>query len=317
MIPDRLKDRFDPVYAAWLDASNPPLPEGYEPTLEQMRAGFREQVAISNGPLSDHIVTEDAIIIGRDGHSIPVRFYRHRDAHGPQPLCCFLHGGGWVLGDIDTHQGVCNDTALHTGVTVVSIDYRLSPEHRFPDALHDTVDVLEALIANADAHAIDADRMMISADSAGTNLGVAAALTLRGTSAAPKALALVYPALGADMDRPSFAENADVPGLTPASMRFFFTSYIGGEVLPDPLAAPLTVDDLGGLPPVFISCAELDPLRDDATDFAARLEAIDQSVTLRIERGLGHGFLWVRKQSPAAGAAFEALCRFIVSSIAD
>lgn len=310
-IPEHLKARFDPVYAAWLVASDPPVPEGHRATVEEMREGFRRQVAISNGPLDERLVVEDVSLAGRDGHGIPARFYRHRGASGAQPACLFLHGGGWVLGDLDTHAGVCNDIAVATGLTVVAIDYRLSPEHVYPAAVHDTVDALRALIADAGVHGIAAERLVISADSAGASLALAATLTLRGEAASPRAVALVYPGLGADMDRPSFAEHADVPGLTPELMRFFFVSYIGGETLPDPLAAPLTVEDLSGLPPLFVSVAELDPLRDDGTDLAARLDGLDAPVTLRVEPGLGHGYLWIRRRSEAAGEAFDALCEFL------
>ena len=311
MIPERPRRLLDPVYAAWLEATNPPLPAGSRPTLEEMRDGFRRQAAISNGELDAALVVEDIDLPGRDGRTVPVRVFRHRDAPGPRPCCVFLHGGGWVLGDLDTHAGVCNDIAVATGLQVVAVDYRLAPEHPYPAPLEDTVDVLRALVDEPDALGVDPARIVASGDSAGASLALAAALTLRGERAAPRALALVYPGIGADIDRPSFAENADVPGLTPELMRFFFVSYLGGETLPDPLAAPLTAPDLSGLPPLLISVAELDPLRDDGTDLAARLEGGATPVTLRVEPGLGHGYLWVRHRSPAAGAAFEALCAFL------
>lgn len=302
---------MDPTFAAWLEASNPPLPPGFQPTLEQMRDGFVQQAVLSNEPVDTPLDIIDDHIISRDGNAIATRIYKHRDTDVSKACCLYVHGGGWVLGSLDTHQGICIDLALRTGLQVVALDYRLSPEHHYPAALHDTLDVLQDLQARPSHYSIDPTQVSIAADSAGTSLSVAACLSLAGSKAMPGKLALVYPALGADMDRPSFKEFRELPGLTPEIMHFFFTSYLGGETLPDPLAAPLNVENIGSLPPVFISAAELDPLRDDATDMAARLKTANVSVELRIEPGLGHGYLWVRRQSTVAANAFTALAAFL------
>lgn len=310
-ISDSLKPLLDPVYAHWLEASNPPLPAGFTPTLDQMREGFAKQVELSNGDNSTELLIEDHAVESRNGDSIKLRFYRPNNAPSVSAAICFIHGGGWVLGNLDTHDGICNDLALRTGQTVIAVDYRLSPEHAFPAAVHDTIDTLLALQDNAERFGINPSNIAIMGDSAGSSLAVAASLQLRGQAAQPARLALIYPALGADIDRPSFQENANVPGLSPDLMRFFFTSYIAGEQLPDAMAAPLLVEDLSGLPPVYISAAQFDPLRDDATDFKHRLDEINSPAQLRIEKGLGHGYLWVRRQSPAAADAFTAVVVFL------
>lgn len=315
MIPENLKGRFDPVYAAWLEASNPPMPPGFQPTVAQMRQGFIAQSNTSNGPLDPGLRTSEHRIPGREGHLIGARLYQHRDATGPQPTCVFIHGGGWVLGDLNTHHGVCNDLAIATGTSVLAIDYRLSPEHVYPKALHDVEDVLVHLEGHAEALSIDASRVALFADSAGASLAIAAVMRRRMKTLQPKALVLAYPGLGADIDRPSFVEMRDLPGLTPELMRFFFMSYIGGEILPDPYAAPLTVEDKRGLPAIYISAAELDPLRDDATELAEQLEAADVEVTLRIEMGLGHGYLWLRNQTQPARNAFSQMTSFIAEQL--
>ncbi|NND90962.1 MAG: alpha/beta hydrolase [Granulosicoccus sp.] len=311
-LPDSLAARLDPVYANWLLASNPPVPAGFQPTLEQMRAGFARQASISNDAVDNAPAREDRTVTGRDGHAIPIRLYRHETCEDSPATCVFVHGGGWVLGNLDTHDGICVDLALRTGLNVVSVDYRLSPEHPFPAALHDTLDVLTSLADASMALGLDMTGYRLAADSAGASLAVSACLCLRDQVALPARLALIYPALGADMERPSFAENRDVPGLSPELMRFFFVSYVGGETLPDPLAAPLTVAALDGLPATFIGAAELDPLRDDATDFAARLDSSGTPVQLHTAGGLGHGYLWVRRQSPAARDAFTAVVDFLL-----
>jgi acetyl esterase/lipase len=280
-----------------------------------MRDGFRQQVAISNGPVDDSLSVENTSIAGRDGHQIPVRLYRHHNSGEQAATCIFLHGGGWVLGDLDTHEGLCNDLAIRAGVNVISVDYRLSPEHIYPAALHDVLDVVAAVSGEAQRFGADANRIAIMGDSAGASLALAAALTSRGQNTMPRAMVLVYPGIGDNMDRPSFAENRDVPGLTPAHMRFFMMSYLGGESLPDPMAAPLTVQDKNGLPPTYIAVGEFDPLRDDGTELAAQLSAVDVPVTLHQADGLGHGFLWVRRQSAAAGDVFTKLAEFVRTSL--
>ena len=158
-------------------------------------------------------------------------------------------------------------------------------------------------------------KLAIVGDSAGASLAAATSLVMREKPIELSAQALIYPALGADLSLPSFTENAEVPGLSESEMVFFFTSYIGGEDLPDPLAAPLTVKDISNLPPTFITVAQFDPLRDDGIHFARRLQAAGVENIIRTEPGLGHSFMWVRHSSPIAAAALEALCAFLSSKL--
>lgn len=310
-LPESIAAQLDPAYAAWLVASNPPLPEGFQPTLEQMREGFARQTNASADAADPQVQIEDGAINGRGSHTIAIRHYRPRDISAQSACCVYVHGGGWVLGDLDTHQGICLDIARQNACSVIAIDYRRSPEHHFPAAIEDIVDVLNHLELNAASLAIDPLRISLCGDSAGGSLALSSCLQLRGSSAMPCSLALIYPAVGADIDRPSFIENRDVPGLSPELMRFFFMSYIGGDTLPDELAAPLLMEDLSGLPPVFISGAQFDPLRDDSSDLAARLQDSGVDTELRIEPGLGHGYLWVRHDSRPAAEAFTAAVRFL------
>ncbi len=314
MIPDQLKKRMDPEFAAWLAATQVELPPDFQPTPEQMRDGFINQTRPYNGPIDPSLVVEDGLVLSSAGHNIPLRFYRHADAIGPQPTCVFIHGGGWVVGDLNTHQELCNDIAMQTNMTVVAVHYRLSPEHIYPAALDDCKTVLGYLHSQADALGVDKSKLNIIGDSAGGSLAAATSMALRRSPIAIKSQALIYPALGADMSLPSYSENAHVPGLSEAEMVFFYTSYIGGEVAPDPLAAPLTVVDVSQLPPTFITVAEFDPLRDDGVKFAEKLQDANIPVTLRIEPGVGHAYMWVRRTSPVAGQALEALCRFLVDA---
>lgn len=311
MIPDHYKQLLDPAFIAWLEATHAPLPPGFQPKPEQLRAGFAAQMQPFNGPVDDSLLVENMCISGRDNLSIPLRIYRHRDANNPQPAGFFLHGGGWVVGNLDTHSGLCSDLAMKTGAAVIAIDYRLAPEHIFPAALNDCVDTVRHVHAHAAELGIDATRLAIIGDSAGASLAAGSCLLLRDSDVSLCAQALVYPALASDMDRPSYKENADVPGLSEAEMRFFFISYVGSEILPDPLAAPLAVDDVSGVPDAYITVAQFDPLRDDGIDYASKLKAAGVAVTVRTEPGLGHAYLWVRRTSKTAGDALDSLCAFV------
>jgi len=316
MIPERIAADIDPAYEHWLRATNVELPEGFEPTLEQMRGAFETMTAAVNNPIDQSISVENKFVPGRDGHRIPVRVYRHKKTSEPAPVCVFIHGGGWVLGNLETHNGLCGDIALNSGATVVAIDYRLSPEHQYPAALNDCEDVLQTMTANAAAWNIDDTRIALFGDSAGGNLATACSIVCVEKGLKLKAQVLVYPALAASMDAPSYTENADVPGLTVDDMAFFFRAYNGGDEPKGPLAAPLIASNVGGQPNTLISVAALDPLRDDGVMYAEKLENAGVSVTLSVEKSVGHSYLWLRHQSPIAVAAFTEQTDFLKSQLA-
>jgi len=312
MIPEHLEARMDPVFVHWLRATHVELPEGFKPTLEQMRGAFAQMAASVDNPVDPSITISDLSINGRDGNTIPVRRYTHERNNAAAPVCVFIHGGGWVLGNLDTHNGLCGDIALQSGMDVIAIDYRLSPEHIFPAALNDCVDVVEHIAANSTALKIDSHNIAVLGDSAGANLAAASCLQLRQSTVQIKAQILVYPALAANMDASSYAENKEVPGLTEEDLEFFFRAYNNGQDTPiDPLCAPLTVDDVSGLPDTFISAAEFDPLRDDGVVYADKLKQAGVATTLRVEKGVGHSYLWLRNTSPVAIEAFAAQMAFL------
>jgi acetyl esterase len=195
---------------------------------------------------------------------------------------------------------------------VIAIDYRLSPENVFPAALHDCVDVVQYINANSSSLNIDSQNIAILGDSAGANLATATCLQLRDSTVSVKAQLLVYPALAANMDADSYTENEAVPGLSAEDLEFFFRAYNNAQDTPlDPLCAPLMVEDVSGLPDTFISAAEFDPLRDDGVLYADKLKQAGVDVTLRLEQGVGHSYLWLRKTSPVAIDAFAAQMAFL------
>ncbi len=317
MISDQLAARMDPVFVHWLKATHVELPEGFKPTLEQMRGAFAQMAASVDSPIDPAITVSDHSITGRDGNTIPVRRYSHERSNAPAPVCVFMHGGGWVLGNLDTHNSLCGDIAMQSGMDVIAIDYRLSPENIFPAALNDCTDVIQHLESNSQKLNIDSQQIAVLGDSAGANLAAASCLQLRNSSVSITTQVLVYPALAANMDAGSYTENKDVPGLTEEDLEFFFRAYNNGQDTPlDPLCAPLTVDDVSGLPATFISSCEFDPLRDDGVMYADKLTQAGVDVTLRIEKGVGHSYLWLRRTSPVAIEAFAEQMNYLRGKLA-
>jgi acetyl esterase len=259
-----------------------------EQTPEQARAGF-ELMSQIVGPPEQAVPTDDRTILGPGGE-IPVRIYRP-DAQGPLPVVVYFHGGGWVVGNIASHDTPCHRIAASVPAVVVSVDYRLAPEARFPAA----VDDCEAATAWVSMHAAelgaDPSRLAVAGDSAGGNLAAVVARRARDKGGPPIAFQLlIYPC--ADMTRalPSHVENGDGYLLTSDEMTWFIGHYIDEADYKDPDASPLSADDLSGLPPALVVTAEFDPLRDEGEAYAERLrQAGVDAVTSRYD-GQIHGF---------------------------
>ena len=314
MIPERVADRMCPVYQQLLMSSSNSGDAETSLTLEQLRANYKKQVRSYDVTTESSIETHDLFMVGRNDNAIALRLFQQNLSDASAPAVLYIHGGGWVLGDIDSHAGICADIAMHTGFRVVSVDYRLSPESIYPSALHDCIDALHYIVDSAQSLCIDPRRVSLMGDSAGGNLCAAVAMACRQRSITIASQVLLYPSLGADTSLPSFFENEDIPGLSRDDMQYYFQTYIGGETLPDALAAPLTATHFDQLPPSYISVAEFDPLRDDGCQYAKNLSAAATPTTLSVEQGLGHSWLWVRNHSTAAQLAFRRACRFLLHS---
>jgi acetyl esterase len=249
---------------------------------------------------------EDRTIPGPGG-PLRLRIFRPGPAPTapPAPIVTFFHGGGWVIGDIDTHDGSCRVLSRRTGAVVVSVDYRLAPEHRYPAALDDC----EAATIWAAAHAgelgADPDRLGVAGDSAGGNL--AAAVSQRAQQRAGpaiKAQALVYPATDFTSVRPSATANAEGYLLTADAVAWFSAQYLGDQDGTDPGASPL-LGTLSGLPPAVVATAEFDPLHDEGTAYADALGRAGVEVHLLDFDGLVHGFLGLGALSPGSARATD------------
>jgi acetyl esterase len=221
----------------------------------------------------------------------------------------YLHGGGKVVGGLDSHDDICAELAERAGLIVVAVDYRLAPEHRFPAAFDDCWAVLEAL---ADGRlGFDMDRIVVAGDSAGGNLAAGLALKARDLGR-PRldGQILIYPGLGGDMSRGSYVEQANAPGLSTDDLRYYKRIYVGPPDDPNhasKFAFPLNETNYAGLPPAFLVAADWDPLRDDCADYAAKLTCAGVTAEVRHEPLLMHAFLRARHMSPAAAASFTAI----------
>lgn len=287
------------------NAGYPPIAEG---TVEQARIGIRALMVDLRQP--NTLPSVGSISNGTVAGSIPVRIYRPQST-GPLPTVVYFHGGGFVIGDLDTHEGVCRLLCNDVGAVVVSVDYRRAPEHRFPAAAEDAYAALRSIAEQVGDYGGDAARLAIAGDSAGGNLAAVATQRAHTDGVPVAAQLLIYPNVDLLGDYPSREENGDGYFLTLADMRWFAENYIGmseddprvAELARDPRLSPLQADSLEGLPPAVIATAEFDPLRDEGNAYARALEKAGARVEHREFPGLIHGFYGMELFSPVAAQA--------------
>jgi acetyl esterase len=244
---------------------------------------------------------DDVTIEGPRG-PLHLRLYVPQGAGGPAPAIVYLHGGGWVIGSLDSHDHVCRRLARAAGLPVVSVGYGLAPEHAFPQGLGDVVHAVRWLAEHGASEGIDPGRLALAGDSAGANLALAACLRLRDAGEPlVRAAALVYGCYSPDLDSPSHAAFGDGRYfLATSTMRWFWDHYLPDPAArADPLASPLWAD-LRGLPPLYVSAAELDPLRDDSERLARRLLEAGVDFDWRLWRGVTHGCFQMSRLLPRA-----------------
>ena len=283
---------------------------GVEP-LDQQRATYLSFSQRYRRPRPEGMTVEDAALAAGLGE-VPVRIYRPASLKaGPlAPCILYMHGGGWVLGSVDTHDCITAEIAESTGAIVVSVGYRLAPEHPFPAGFEQCRAALQMLARESVAFGIDAGRLAVAGDSAGANLAAALALAARDEGGpALAAQALIYPVLQTSDGLPSYRENATAPMLRSEEMALYWRLYLSGEPAgAGPYAAPLHAADLSGLPPALIWTAAHDPVRDDGALYARRLAEAGVTTVYRCAPDLAHGYLRARAMSASAAGEFEALC---------
>jgi len=236
---------------------------------------------------------------------IPVRIYTP-DVPTPAPALVYFHGGGWVLGDLESHDPACRTLANRVPCVVVSVDYRLAPEAKFPAAVEDSYAATEWIAAHAGELGIDRRRIAVGGDSAGGNLAAVVCHIARDRKG-PELVyqLLIYPGTDMRMLSPSIEENAEGPLLTKASMIWFMGHYLRNEDDKlNPLASPALASNLTGLPAAFILTAECDPLRDEAEDYGRSLESARVPVEIKRYAGMPHGFFSLAAALPTGRQAF-------------
>lgn len=297
---------LDPQAKALLDgmAANKDAPR----IIDLPPAGARElyramaaQLDLSGLPIGK---IEDRKIAGPAGE-IPVRLYTPVAAGGaPLPVLVYFHGGGWVIGDLDSHDAACRTLAHEAGALVIAVDYRLSPEHKFPAAVEDAIAATDWIADNATSLGIDPARLMVCGDSAGGNLAAVVALNAREHGPKIAGQVLIYPATDFRMAHPSHSEPETSCLLTHSVIRWFRDQYLPTPAHGDDWrASPARAGDLAGLPPAYVLTAGADPLRDEGDEYAARLRNAGVAVKHITHPGQFHGFITMGKLLPKAGVA--------------
>ena len=280
------------------NAGYPPIAEA---TVDQARRGMRALFVDLRNPAT---LPEVGSIADATAGGMPVRVYRPAMS-GPLPTVVFLHGGGWVIGDLDTADPVCRMLCRDVEAVVVSVDYRRAPEARFPAAVEDAWSAYEWVAGHVGEYGGDVDRLAVGGDSAGANLAAVVAQQAAEADVPLAAQMLVYPPVDLLGDYPSRQENP--PGLmTLADMRWAAEHYVGmseddpraAELARDPRLSPLLAPSLAGVAPAVVVTAEFDPLRDEGNAYARALEKAGVRVEHREFAGLVHGFYGLEMFSP-------------------
>jgi acetyl esterase len=241
------------------------------------------------------------------GGDLGIRIYRGTPGDDLRGALVFFHGGGWVIGDLDTHDIVCRQLALAGGFSVISVDYRLGPEHRFPAAVDDCIAATRWVREHAQALQIDPDRIAVGGDSAGGNLAAVVSIALRDAGEAwLRFQLLIYPVTDMRQIADSHQRNGEGYLLTAEALRWFRDHYMGGDGNPnDWRASPLLAASLAGLPPAMVMTAGYDPLRDEGRQYADALSAAGtQAQYVCFERQI-HGFVNMMRVIPEANTAIR------------
>jgi acetyl esterase len=298
--------RMDDGVQAMMRAINDGFPAVETMTAPQARVAIvARRIPVAN--LDDVSTAVDRTVPGPAG-DVPVRIYRPHGDGGARPAVVFCHGGGFVLCDLDSHDSFCRAMSRYTQSVVVSVDYRLAPEHRAPAAVEDAFAVFRWVVTHADELDVDPASVVIAGDSAGGNLAAVTALLCRDRGGAmPIAQVLIYPVIDPTFDTFSYRAYASGYVNTRAAMQWYWQQYVGGDGLPSPayLVAPGRAESHEGLPPAVVVTAGLDVLNSEGAAYVAQLQAAKVPVVHRDYPGLFHGFVTIMPF--AAGAAAREL----------
>lgn len=298
---------LDPLIADFL-AKLPPA-GGPAVSLDALRAAGEVQLRLLHGPLVPVADVQTHSVLSSDGHSIRIRAYTPATPSSePLPAIVYAHGGGWFRCSLDLYDNPCRALAHATGCVVLSVDYRLAPENKFPIPLHDYYAALCWAASHADELGIDRTRLVAGGDSSGANLAAAATLRARGDASGP-AIAhqlLLYPPLDSAMSSTSYREFATGYFLTRSTMEFCWSTYLNDKADGDsPWASPLRAASLANLPSATILVCEYDPLRDEGEAYARRLDEAGVATECHRLDGMVHACIHMLGVTPGAHRLFE------------
>lgn len=287
-------------------AGHPPL---HTRSPEDARRAYQAGADVLEVPKAALARVEDLHIPARDGHALPARLYAPRTDVG-LPVLMYLHGGGFTIGNLATHDILCRELARLAGCMVVSLDYRLAPEHRFPTAHNDAWDALQWLARQGQTLGADRERLAVGGDSAGGTLAAASAILARDAGLPLALQLLIYPGCAPHQDTPSHATFARGLVLEEPAISWFFGNYVQSRAdREDWRFAPLLAPDVEGVAPAWVGLAECDPLVDEGIEYADKLRLAGVPVDLDIYRGVTHEFIKMGRAIPEARKAHADAAR--------
>jgi len=303
--PNVIGDRTMDPHLQFIAHGGRKNPKLYELEPEVAQAATIEALAMLAAPAEPGVAIDDSTIAGPEGNQIPVRTYRPSQQDPAAPLMVYYHMGGGVVGDLDTCHAFCSMLASVAGCPVVSVDYRLAPQHKFPAGLNDCIAAYEWGLRNAEALGAPAGMAAIGGDSMGGNFSaIIAQEMIRQGKPAPELQFLIYPATDIPTDFPSRQAHGETFTLATKTMDWFMDQYLPeGQDRKDLLLSPGQQMDLSGLPPAIVITAGFDPLVDEGDDYAKRLAADGVDVMHKRYDSMAHGFTAFTGASPAADAA--------------
>jgi acetyl esterase len=299
------------IYKAFQEAGRP----AYETLTAPEARDYYMQARLLMNPEPPELKSAEPLAIPAPHGTIPARIYTPKSLRGKDglaPCLVFFHGGGWVIGNLETHDVVCRKLAHEGELIVISVDYRLAPEHQFPAAVDDAIIATQWIAANASQQGIDASRLMVGGDSAGGNLAAVVALAARdGNGPAIAGQLLIYPATEFSRKHASHREPETSILLTHAVIGWFVNHYMGDADISDWRASPARATTLAGLPPAYVLTAGADPLRDEGDEYAARLKEAGVNVAYKHFPGQFHGFFTMGKLLSQANVAVTEIAAWL------
>ena len=293
---DPLTPAMRDVLVRMARAARPPM---HTLSPQQARAAYEAGAGILEIPSPPLARVEDFSIAARDGYELPMRLYA--PSHDALPVLLYFHGGGFTIGSIASHDILCRQLSHLAGCAVISVDYRLAPEHRFPVAANDAWDALAWLSFHAEDRGLDATRLAVGGDSAGGTLAAACAIQARDMALPLELQLLIYPGCAAQQDSASHRRFAEGFVLEAAHIDYFFNQYLRSPAdREDWRFSPLNAPDVDGVAPAWVGLAECDPLVDEGLLYADKLRTAGVAVDLEIYRGVTHEFIKMGRIIPQA-----------------